>query len=32
MSVVDLSTKVFSFEKVRAKDIGKNVIGSKGID
>ena len=32
MSVIDLSTKVFSFERLRSKDIGKNMVGSKGID
>jgi len=32
MTVMDLSTKVFSFEKIRAKEIGKNLIGSKNID
>ena len=32
MSVIDLSTKVFSFEKIKSKDIGKEILNSKGID
>ena len=29
---MDLSTKVFSFERLRSRDIGKGLLGSKGID
>ena len=32
MSVLELSTKVFSFEKLKSKDIGKEIVASKGID
>ena len=32
MTVMELSTKVFSFEKLQGKDIGQLLVGSKGID
>ena len=32
MNVMELSTKVFSFEKIKAKEIGKALVGSRGID